>query len=74
MKARWKGVPLREATVSVRYEPRGQRVSHFRPWTDFWRNASTFTRLIAQRILQPAPWRRRRLPLLAPPRAGAPDA
>jgi glycosyltransferase involved in cell wall biosynthesis len=45
------GIPIREVPVGVAYDPPGGRVSHFRPWRDFARNASTFTRLIAGRFL-----------------------
>lgn len=57
--ARLHGIPVREVDVSVRYRPGGERVSHFRPWTDFWRNARTFTRLITMRLLLPRATRRR---------------
>jgi hypothetical protein len=39
-----------EAPIEVIYQARGERVSHFRPWRDFWRNSSTFSRLIWERI------------------------
>ncbi len=61
VKARWKGLPVREEEVGVVYQPRGVRVSHFRPWVDFWRNSTTFTRLITQRILWPRRIRAKRL-------------
>jgi hypothetical protein len=35
-----------EIPVSVNYQSKQVRVSHFRPFVDFWRNAFTFTRLI----------------------------
>jgi glycosyltransferase involved in cell wall biosynthesis len=50
--ARWHGIPVREVPVRVSYLE-GRRVSHFRPFVDFWRNAWTFTRLITQRLLLP---------------------
>jgi hypothetical protein len=56
--ARWNGIPVEEVPVQVSYQE-GERISHFKPWTDFWRNAVTFTRLIAMRILLPLPIRRR---------------
>jgi glycosyltransferase involved in cell wall biosynthesis len=43
------GLPVVEVPVPVSYAPPGGRVSHFRPWRDFGRNAATFTRLIATR-------------------------
>ncbi len=54
VKANWKKIPVIEAPVSVCYSPGGRRVSHFRPFVDFMRNASVFTRLICMRILIPA--------------------
>jgi glycosyltransferase involved in cell wall biosynthesis len=52
------GIAIREVPVGVAYDPPGGRVSHFRPWRDFGRNAATFTRLIAGRILPRSPSRR----------------
>ncbi len=45
-----KGIPVIEVPVRVNYRPGGARVSHFRPFVDFLRNSSTFTRLIFARI------------------------
>lgn len=53
VKAGWKGLPVIEAPVSVSYSPGSKRISHFRPFIDFLRNSSTFTRLIAMRIIIP---------------------
>jgi glycosyltransferase involved in cell wall biosynthesis len=50
-------LPIVEVPVPVSYAPPGGRVSHFRPWRDFGRNAATFARLIATRL-----WARRSLP------------
>ncbi|MBN1496685.1 MAG: glycosyltransferase family 2 protein [Spirochaetes bacterium] len=52
-KAGWLGIPVIEAPVSVSYTPGTPRISHFRPFVDFWRNSGTFMRLIFQRILIP---------------------
>jgi glycosyltransferase involved in cell wall biosynthesis len=41
-------IPVLEAEVGVIYQE--QRISHFRPWLDFWRNAATFGRLICGRL------------------------
>jgi len=46
------GIPVIEAPVRVNYNPQGERISHFRPFVDFLRNSSTFTRLIFRRIFQ----------------------
>lgn len=62
--AHWHNIPVREVHVSVNYEPKGVRISHFRPWLDFWRNSATFTGLIFRRIFIP---RRVRSRLLPPP-------
>ncbi|MCL4558052.1 MAG: glycosyltransferase family 2 protein [Deltaproteobacteria bacterium] len=57
--AHWNGISIVEVPVRVLY-PRGEgRISHFRPFVDFWRNAGTFTRLIAMRLALPLSWRRR---------------
>lgn len=50
VRARRKGIETVEAPVSVVYQERGKRISHFRPWMDFWRNSVTFTRLIFSRL------------------------
>ena len=54
VRAVWFGIPIIEAPVHAIYGPPEERVSHFRPWLDFWRNTRTFTRLIATRILIPS--------------------
>jgi glycosyltransferase involved in cell wall biosynthesis len=47
--AKRKGIPVFEAPVRVVYNAGGKRISHFRPFVDFMRNARTFTRLIFTR-------------------------
>lgn len=59
-KAGWRGIPVKEAPVSVSYHPGAPRVSHFRPFVDFCRNTGAFARLIFQRIVIPRALRRRR--------------
>jgi glycosyltransferase involved in cell wall biosynthesis len=54
VRAVWSGIPIIEAPVRALYGPPEERVSHFRPWLDFWRNTQTFASLIATRILVPA--------------------
>jgi len=54
VRAVWCGIPVIETPVRTIYAPSEKRVSHFRPWLDFCRNAQTFTRLIAMRVLIPA--------------------
>jgi glycosyltransferase involved in cell wall biosynthesis len=58
VRAVWQGIPIVETPVRAIYGPREERVSHFRPWLDFWRNTRTFTRLVATRILIPPRFRR----------------
>ena len=53
VQAKRKGLPVLEAPVRVDYNPNGSRISHFRPFVDFVRNSSTFTRLIFTRIFFP---------------------
>ncbi|MGD0838609.1 MAG: glycosyltransferase family 2 protein [Polyangia bacterium] len=50
------GIPIQEVPVTVCYTPAGGRVSHFRPWRDFVRNAATFTRLLATRFRHTRRW------------------
>lgn len=52
VKARQKGMKIKEVPVSVVYLAKGERVSHFRPWRDFWRNSACFSRLIFARIFR----------------------
>ena len=47
--AKRKNIPVLQVPVGVDYEPGGRRVSHFRPFVDFWHNAFTFIRLILTR-------------------------
>jgi glycosyltransferase involved in cell wall biosynthesis len=57
--AAWSGMPVSQADVSTRYRLPGERISHFQPGPDFWRNTCAFSRLLAMRLLLP---RNRRLP------------
>jgi glycosyltransferase involved in cell wall biosynthesis len=52
VQAKRKGIPVIEAPVRVNYNPAGSRISHFRPFVDFLRNSTTFTRLIFTRIFR----------------------
>jgi hypothetical protein len=54
----WCGIPIVEVPVRAIYGPPEQRISHFRPCLDFWRNTRTFSRLIATRVLIPSKPRR----------------
>jgi glycosyltransferase involved in cell wall biosynthesis len=53
VQAKRKGFQVIETPVRVNYNPNGERISHFRPFVDFLRNSSTFTRLIFTRIFPP---------------------
>jgi glycosyltransferase involved in cell wall biosynthesis len=58
--ATWSRLAVLEAPISVVYGE--TRISHFRPFVDFWRNAGTFSRLIMQRLFVPRRYRARLLP------------
>ncbi len=58
VRAVWHKIPIIEAPVHAIYGPRQERVSHFRPWVDFWRNTQTFARLIITRVLVPSRFRK----------------
>ena len=51
VKAAWSAMEVIEAPVGVSYPPKAERVSHFRPFVDFWRNTTTFARLITRRVV-----------------------
>ncbi|MBI5501387.1 MAG: glycosyltransferase [Deltaproteobacteria bacterium] len=51
--ARRCGMAITEVPVRVTYSPPGGRVTHYRPWADFWRNSAVFARLITSRLLGP---------------------
>jgi glycosyltransferase involved in cell wall biosynthesis len=50
VKARWRGITVLETPVRVNYEPKNERISHYRGFADFVRNAGTFSRLIFTRL------------------------
>jgi glycosyltransferase involved in cell wall biosynthesis len=50
IKAALRKIPVIEANVRVTYPPAGQRISHFDPFGDFWRNSKMFARLITRRM------------------------
>lgn len=58
VRAQWHGYPVLEVPIGVTYQPGDERISHFRPFVDFFRNSCTFSRLIAMRILVPRRYRR----------------
>ena len=52
VKAHWHGLPIIETAVPVYYQSPNQRISHFDPWKDSWRNGRVFSRLIFRLITQ----------------------
>ena len=52
VRAYQRDIEIIEVPVEVVYQPKGERVSHFRPWIDFGRNSAVFTRLIFTRIFR----------------------
>lgn len=46
VRAAWKGVPIRSVPVTVYYAPKEERVSHFRPFKDFFRISLLNTLLV----------------------------
>ena len=49
--AAWAKMKIIEVDISTQYRLPGQRISHFQPGLDFWRNAATFSRLLTKRLL-----------------------
>ena len=58
VRAAWSGFPVVSVPVSVHYPPRGERVSHFRPFLDNLRLTVLHTWLVTRSLL---PWPHRRL-------------
>jgi glycosyltransferase involved in cell wall biosynthesis len=52
----WKGIPVEKVPVSVRYFPKEERVSHFRPFRDFTRISILNTALVVLAMLWYRPW------------------
>jgi glycosyltransferase involved in cell wall biosynthesis len=55
VRAAWKGIPIGTVPVTVHYEPKETRVSHFRPFQDFSRVSilNTFLVIIAFAYIKP---------------------
>lgn len=49
--AAWAKMKIIEVDISTRYRLPGQRISHFQPGLDFWRNTAAFSRLLTKRVL-----------------------
>ena len=58
--AAWSGLTIISVPVNVVYQSRDERISHFQPGPDFWRNTKTFARLITSRLLIPRSFRARK--------------
>lgn len=56
VRAAWQGIPIVEAPICAAYGSTLPRISHFRPFIDFLRNAKTFSRLIIKRVFTPSLW------------------
>ena len=56
VRSAWKGIPLTSVPVSVIYPPKKERVSHFRPFTDFARISLLNTCLVILALLFFRPW------------------
>ncbi|MFO8032957.1 MAG: glycosyltransferase family 2 protein [Desulfohalobiaceae bacterium] len=50
VRAHQQQLPVLEVPVGVHYLPPQERISHFRPCRDFFRNGATFSRLLLQRF------------------------
>ena len=47
----WAGLELAEVPISTRYDPPGERISHFHPFRDNWRMSWLHTRLVFRRLV-----------------------
>jgi glycosyltransferase involved in cell wall biosynthesis len=50
VRAKWQGIPVLETPIRVTYDAKGERVSHYHGFIDFFRNAGTFSRLILMKL------------------------
>lgn len=56
VKAAWAGMPIESVPIGVRYFKGEERISHFRPFSDFLKVGLLNARLVALRICLPAPY------------------
>ncbi len=56
VRAAWSKIPLMPIPIEVYYPPRGERVSHFRPFTDFFRISVLNTVLVLLALLYYRPY------------------
>ncbi len=57
VKAAWKGIPVRNIPIQVHYEPGKERITHFRPFTDFTRISLLNAWLVTLALLYHIPFR-----------------
>ncbi|MCM1168333.1 MAG: DUF2062 domain-containing protein [Bacteroides sp.] len=57
VRAAWKGIEVKNVPIKVYYAPEGERVSHFRPFRDFFRISVLNTFLVTVAFLWYYPWR-----------------
>lgn len=61
VRAAWRGIRVENVPIKVYYAPEGERISHFRPFRDFFRISVLNTFLVAEALLWYYPWRFLRL-------------
>ncbi len=57
VRAAWRGIKVANVPIKVYYAPEGERVSHFRPFRDFFRISVLNTLLVVGAVLWYYPWR-----------------
>lgn len=57
VRAAWRGIKVANVPIKVYYAPEGERVSHFRPFRDFFRISVLNTFLVIWAVLWYYPWR-----------------
>lgn len=57
VRAAWRGIKVANVPIKVYYAPEGERVSHFRPFQDFFRISVLNTFLVVAAVLWYYPWR-----------------
>jgi glycosyltransferase involved in cell wall biosynthesis len=56
VRAAWSKIPLMPVPIKVYYPPKGERISHFRPFTDFFRISMLNTVLVLMALLYYRPY------------------
>lgn len=57
VRAAWRGIMVKNVPIKVYYAPEGERVSHFRPFRDFFKISVLNTFLVTVALLWYYPWR-----------------